>query len=731
MERERIFREEEEHLKQIIEILNKKLDSAQKSFDDQKHFIIGFKEGMRGTHFTREALMSAFSTEVSDMKFLLKNPYFGRMDFKENGKDIENVYIGRRSIYEDGKMLSYDWRSPIASMYYDYSIGNAEYEYNGKKTKGDILKKRQIVIKDGTLVNVDEQDTLTDDKILLSYLNANADSRLKSIVATIQREQNKIIRNPINNNYIVQGVAGSGKTTVALHRIAYLLYNEAKNVNETEFMILGPNKYFLNYISELLPDLDINSVSQSTFDQIVLDKIDSKVKLESQNETLQNVLLNKINSDSISFKSSLEYLSMIKEFIKYYVGNHLKEPITYEEIELCSVEELKYILDDSYRVNSSYGQKISNTIKQLIKKVKDKSGDLVHENWQKYREEYMSLPKDHPRRKEIIEITSEIEKNIKSGCSKQIKEYFKFANVNCLNLYTAFIENLDKFIPDKDVEEIKKYTLEKLKKKKIGHEDLAPLLYINYLLKGISVYNEFSHLVIDEGQDLSLAEYYVLKLLFPKCKFDIFGDLNQSIYSYQGINSWEELNNIIFNSNSQLLELNKGYRTTAQIADGSNYILDELGRQSSDCVARNGEEITVSKSDNLEKDLLKQVEQFLDKKYKTIAIICKDAVETDLVHKKLTKLGLNIHKISEADLTYNGGLCIMPSYLSKGLEFDAVIIYDANDKKYNNESVIDMKLLYVAITRALHELNINYSGELTKPLNIMVNEKTNQKVLKK
>lgn len=729
MEKEQIFIEEENHLKEMVKIISKKLDSAQKKFDEQKNFIIGFNEGMRGTQFTRQALMSTFATELSDMKVLIKNPYFGRMDFKENNKDIENVYIGRRAIYEDGKLLTYDWRSSIASMYYDYSIGDAEYKYNGITIKGEILKKRQILVENGELVKVDEQDTLTDDKILLSYLNANADSRLKSIVATIQREQNKIIRNPLKSNYIVQGVAGSGKTTVALHRIAYLLYTEAKNINETEFMILGPNKYFLNYISELLPDLDINSVSQSTFDDLILKKIDSKVKLESQNETLQNILLNKVNKECINYKSSLEYLNLIEQFIDYYVESHIKDSITYEGINLYDVKNLSYILDKSHIKGYGYGQKINNLIKKIIKEVKENSSDLIHKNWQKYREEYLSLPKDHPKRDEIINITSEIEKNIKAGCSKQIKDYFKFANVNSLNLYIAFIENLDKFSNNKNIEEIKKYTLEKLKKKKIGHEDLAPLLYINYLLKGISVYDEFSHLVIDEGQDLSLAEYYVLKLLFPKCTFDIFGDLNQSIYSYQGINNWGELNKLILNS-SQLLELNKGYRTTAQITEGSNYILGELGSNFSDCVARDGEQIKINESNNLEKDLLNQVNNLLDKKYKTIAIICKDANETDLVHKKLIKLGLNIHKISESDLTYSGGLCIMPSYLSKGLEFDAVIIYDASDKKYNNESIIDMKLLYVAMTRALHELNINYNGQLTIPLNRMVNEKTNQKVLK-
>jgi len=736
MERERIFREEENNLKRTIELINKKLESAQRNFDDQKHFIIGFKEGMRGTQFTRQGLMSIYSTEISDLKILSKNPYFGKMDFLENGSnELQSIYIGRKALVdENGKILSYDWRSPISSMYYDYSLGPAEYEYNGEKVEGELLKKRQLTIEDGKLINVQEQDTLTNDKILLSCLNENADSRLKSIIATIQKEQNKIIRNPLKNNYIVQGVAGSGKTTVALHRIAYLLYNESKNINESEFMILGPNKYFLNYISELLPDLDINSVSQSTFEEIALDNIDSKVKLENQNDTLQNILLNQLDSKVVEFKSSLEFLKLIDKFVNQYMSSHLSEPIKYADIEICSVNSLRLLLDNFSTISHySYADKIKNLEKKLIKRVKENSEDLCEDVWLRYRDEFLSLSKDDPRSKEIINITNEIQKNIQNGCKKQIKEYFKFANINSLSLYTAFIENIDEYVNDNDVNchELKKYTLEKLKKKKIGYEDLAPLLYINYLIKGVSICDEFSHLVIDEGQDLSLPQYYILKLLFPNCIFDVFGDLNQSIYSYQGINNWDELNKLIFNSKSNLIELNKGYRTTAQISDTSNYVLNELGKSNSECIARDGEEISFNESSNLDIDLLKQIEMYLDKKYKTIAVICKDSKETDLVHKKLTKLGLNIHKISEEDLTYNGGLCIMPTYLSKGLEFDAVIIYDANDKKYNSESTIDMKLLYVAITRALHELSINYNGELTKPLNRRVNEKTNQKVLKK
>ena len=736
MEKEKIFLEEQEKLNEVIKFINEKIDKFQQKFDEQQHFIIGFKEGQRGTQFTRQALMSFYATEVSDLKYLEKNPYFGKMNFKKYGdNDVSPIYIGKRQLTDDNQnIISYDWRSPIASMYYDYSLGEAEYKTNEGTVKGEILSKRQIQIENGKLLSVDEQDTLTDDSILLKYLNENADSRLKSIVATIQKEQNKIIRSPLKNNYIVQGVAGSGKTTVALHRIAYLLYTEAKNINESEFMILGPNKYFLNYISELLPDLDIRMVSQATFEELALKNIKSRAKLESQNETLQNILSNKEDQEIIKYKSSLEFLKLIEDFVEAYLKSHLSKPIMYEGLQLYSGDNLIELMDfNSVRkINKNYGSKIDNISKFLIKFIKEKSDVLSRKIWLRYKEEYKSLEKDNPRRKEILNIVNATSDEIKKGCPKTIKEAFKFAKIDPLNLYIAFIDSLEQSLirNNIDCQKLKEQTLEKLNKKKIGYDDLAPLLLIKYLLSGLNEYNTYQHLVIDEGQDLSISQYSILKLLFPKATFDIYGDLNQSIYSYQGVNNWEELNKEIFNSNGNLLELNKGYRTTEQISETSNYVLEELNANLSECIARTGEDIILKETDNNINGLLSQIEKFINKEYKTIAIICKDNVETDKLHRKLTNLGLNIHKISEKDLTYSGGLCIMPAYLSKGLEFDAVIISDANENVYNADSTIDMKLLYVAITRALHELHINYTGELTKPLNNMLKEKEIQKVKK-
>lgn len=718
MEKENIFKYEEQRLKDVIALINKKIKYNEEMFNKHKNTIIGVKEAERGAHFTRQGLMSLYSTEIYDLKSVLSNPYFGMFNF-ESSNEKNEIYLGKKTIMDGTKVIAHDWRSPICSMYYDYSIGNAEYISNsGEKIKGQLTKKRQIIIKDSVLKDVDEQDTLSNDAVLLKYLKENSDARLKSIIATIQREQNKIIRSPLRGDYIIQGTAGSGKTTVALHRIAYLVYNEAKNISEADFMILGPNKYFLNYISELLPDLDIKNVSQLTFEEIAMKYMGiSKVKLESKNKTLQEVLAGNVSDIVINEKSSIEFLKLLEKFVDFYVESHLKDDIEYEGMKICSVEDLRlYLSKNGFSSEKGYSERANQYIKILMKRVKDNSDDLAHNVWLKYREEYLKLPKDSLRRKEILDEVDKMQKEIKKGCPTTIKNYFKFMKVNPITLYQTFIENLNVFVQDNpsEIKEIQDFTLSKLLKKQIGFEDLSPLLLINYCLNGIKEFKDFSYLVVDEAQDLSLAQYYVLRKIFPNARFNVFGDVNQSIYDYQSIHDWNELNNIIFNGKANMLDLNKSYRTTVNISDASNLILNHLGQNNSECVARNGDEVVIN-NDITETSLVSQIKTLLDKEYQSVAIICKDEKETNAVYKKLSKLGLDISIITEKNEEYHGGLCIMPSYLSKGLEFDAVILYNVNNINYT-DSDIDSKLLYVAMTRAMHELYVNYSGELPASL---------------
>ena len=731
MTKEEIFIYEKNRLDNVIDIINRKIKEAEKNFNNQEHTIIGFKEGQRGTQFIRQGLMSLYATEINNLKLILANPYFGMFQFKDNNNEITDIYLGKKAILdENANVIAYDWRSPVCSMYYDYNIGKAEYiGTNGVKNFGEILKKRQIIIKNGELQDVEEQDTLSNDSILLKYLTENSDARLKSIIATIQIEQNRIIRSPLKSDYIIQGAAGSGKTIVALHRIAYLLYNEAKNINESDFMIIGPNKYFLNYVSDLLPDLDIKNVSQFTFDEIALKNIGiSKIKVESMNKTLQGILKGEIDENIIAFKSSIEFLKLIENYINLYVDSHLKDDIVYEGIKLYSAEDIRFNFNNMFGNDKSCKEKANELIKRLTKKIKNNSEDLSHSIWLKYRDEILNLSQDDPKRKKILEKVNKAQTEIKKGCPTIVKDYFKFMKVNPLTLYQSFIENLDIIYSSEtfDIKRLQEYTNLNLSKKQIKFEDLSPLLLINYMINGVKDFKEYSYLVIDEAQDLSLAEYYMLKKLFPKAKFNVFGDVNQSIYNYQSIHNWYELNSRIFDSKANKLELNKSYRTTINISNVSNLILNQMSQAPAKCIARTGDELLLSNDISCQNIIL-QIKTLLDKDYQSIAIICKDDKETHDTYSKLKKMRLNISEITENNDQYNGGLCIMPSYLSKGLEFDAVIIYNANAQNYSSTN-IDMKLLYVAITRAMHDLVINYDGELSLPLKSL--EKKN-KVLKK
>ena len=730
-----IFQEEQNRLQQVIREIKKMIEDSQENLNKQEKNKIGFTEGMRGTQFTRQSLMSFYATEKEQLERALSNPYFGRFELKLSSNDeTEIIYIGKKGIVgRSGEIIASDWRSPICSMYYEYDIGPAEYSLNGSNIKTEILKKRQITIASGQLKSVTEYNTISDDSFLINCLNENSDGRSRNIVSTIQREQNRIIRSPLNHNYIVQGVAGSGKTVIALHRIAYLLYNNAKELSEKSFIIIGPNTYFLNFISELLPDLDIVNISQTTFNKIVLEALKLKLKIESKNETLKRVLSREIDISIIEYKKSLDYMNRIALFIKEYIISHLQEPIVYGGIEICSVERLKAIYDESrWHSGKSYFEIINEFINLIIKEIKERADTLCSQVWSNYREEFLSLDKNSPRRKEILNISNQIENEIrKKGCSSIIRKYFKFATVSSLNLYIAFLENIERLIPNSsiDIDELKRYSLPRLKKKQISAEDLAPLLYIEYLINNLKQYKNISHIVIDEAQDLSFAEFFVLKRLFSSAYFDIYGDVNQSIYDYQLTNNWKSLISLFPPDSVTLFDLNRSYRTTRQISNTSNLILTFLNQKTTECVSRKGEDLTITDTSNMKDidQIIFQLYELLRAQYKTIAIICKDDTETKKVYNLLKNNEIDINIVTEQDESYKEGIIVLSSYLSKGLEFDAVIIFNANNINYG-DNCIDQRLLYIAITRAMHRLYINYNGQITSSLR-SIEAKLSNKIL--
>ena len=720
---ENIYKEENEYLEYVEKCIAKELEVSTERLEKLREQKVSYDDAKRGEQFTKAALIYFYSSRIRRLKQIVKSPYFGRMDFEpSDSKSSQKLYVGKTTIYNSNNQLSViDWRSPISSMYYDSFVGKANYESPKGIIEGYISLKRQIIIEDAIIKSVLDTDLITDDNILQNYLNVHAESKMKDIVASIQKEQNDIIRRPINENLIVQGVAGSGKTSVALHRIAYLIYllnnNGSKNkVSSEQFLIIGPNNYFLDYISEVLPDLDVETINQTTISDMVINLINEKVTVQEPTDELKELYSNgKISMESSiknnsQFEKALE--KYIQEIIEYYKNTDV---VCYGKV-VFSKEEISELLKD---VTGNYRTKIDFIQKKLIKKIKDnydKYYDLLTEDL--YREAY-SLPKEDKRRRMLFDETTYIGNDVKTGLSKQIKKHFEFISKRIILIYAGFINNIDRYMNIDDVDIFKKSTTKRLSKKVLTRDDIAPILYLKSRLDDIKTYNNIVHVVVDEAQDLGLLEFKILKKIIPNATFSIFGDLNQAIFSYRSVKDWKTLKDIVFANNANIVMMNQSYRTTDEIMKEANKISEFLTNTSSKDIIRHGNSVEYVYCDKRKESLLisEKIKEYLNKGYKTIAVICKTEEEAIQINNELYKNGMDVKNITSSDREYHGGICTITCGLAKGLEFDASILANVDSKLYNQLYDTDMKLLYVGMTRALHEMTIISTEELPDILN--------------
>ncbi len=661
-------------------------------------------------------LLEQYTNKLQMLKRTINTPFFGRIDFLHDRDTHDTVcYIGKVGVLDNnGNPITVDWRAPIATLYYDANIGRAEYEVLDEIITGNLKLKRQFTIEDGKLVAIQDVDTVANDELLKPYLNVSADNRLKNIVATIQSEQNAIIRKSLYKNYIIQGTAGSGKTTVALHRISYLIYNEQKNFRENQFMVIGPNAYFMDYISSVLPDLDVQAVKEVTFLDIVNEYLGEKIKIIDQNARLERILNGEEIPESIPFKSSLAYKEALDKFICKLEDNMVHGAIKWRGITLIKEDDLR-----KFMAKNTLGiyERIKEFLKYAKEKIKKRKTDIEEAYWLKYRDIYLELAEDDPKRKEILAKSVSFNEDITKNIDKILKNYFSNYNLKPLALYKLFIENIHEYVLDaKDLFHFQQDTLKGIAKKTLGYEDLPALLYLNLKFYGHKGLDNYVHVVIDEAQDYGLFHFEVLKELFKNSTFSIFGDLAQSIYAYQSIHDWQEVINQVFLGEASLLNLKKSYRTTYEIMEAANLVSKWFGFGDAKAVLRHGNNPFVYQinDSNIASIILKRTKELLAKGYKSIAIIGRDEVAVEALAKILAKHDITYHKISTKNTKYEGGICLVSSYLAKGLEFDAVIIYKVDD--YDMNKKIDLKLLYVAMTRALHELDITYQNKLIYPL---------------
>lgn len=639
-----------------------------------------------------------------------------------------------------------DWRAPIADLYYEGRLGEAEYNCPAGKIHGEIKLKRQYFFKNGDLQDVMDIDITTNDEMLQPFLSANSDTRLKNIISTIQAEQNKIIRADMWQPLVVQGVAGSGKTTIALHRIAYLIYNYDKNFFPEEFLIIAPNKFFLNYISNVLPDLGVDRVGQSTYEEIAFDVIGSEFEIEEPNNKLARIIDNnksekekkmcEIIIESSKYKSSIRFKNLLDEYL-YEVEKRFvpEDDFKVGKYVFMKREDIEHLFYREYS-NLPFCRRMEEISKHLKSAVTMRSGQILKDIEEERDYKIAKIKMDEPNEqirlslirdayKEAEDLSKEVTKNVK----KNVQKYMSSTNkvLEPIKYYKEFmdvyIDTLAKGrISDEEIKYIKTSFADAQRKGKIEMEDLAPLMYIKYMVHGIRTKFELKHIVIDEAQDFSEFQFYIFKKIVKSNSLTILGDLAQGIYFYRGTNNWQKTMSIVFGDgiDPTYLTLKKTYRTTEEIMNVANkvisHIMDKLNCPPGEPVMKNGAPVIVKHFENEEKmveQIKERLKEYKEKGFSNIALICK-TVE-DCIKLKEQLQDEEIHIISSKDSEYAGGINIVPSYLSKGLEFDAVIITNADVHNYT-DSEVDTKLLYVCITRAMNTLEIYHIDELTKLL---------------
>lgn len=722
------FIREQQKLEQTIKIISELLGIEQKELERVYHdYSREIDERLRAANFRKN--------HIKVLEKASSNPYFARIDFKAiTDSDFKEIYIGRNGISKDGKVLITDWRAPISSLYYDSSTGKTSYKSPTGDVLGEVALKRQYDIENGKLIEYFDVDLVSSDNLLQKYLNANNDSRLKSIVATIQSEQNDIIRRPIDENVIIQGVAGSGKTTVALHKIAYLVYNYINSVKQSQYLVIGPNPVFIKYIKTVLPDLDVSGVSQLTFEQFAKDYIGEEIEINPSNKKISASIAGKSN-DIDKFKSSMLYKNMLENFFELYLKGIVSKPLKLNDFVVLTEEEMAPIFARALEEQHATLQgRVDATIERLIDYVKN-NVDSILTRYNEYENNLFknaSLEERESLRKKFIKERIEIQKN----CSATIRKYFAKAVLSPIKLYRLFISMLDDFniYGYKKINELKKTTMANIKGNKYDFEDLAALLYLKLRTEPNRQYSNIKHTVIDEAQDLGIFNFYVLKKCLPTSTFSIFGDLAQSIYDYRGIDNWDEVNSLIFNNKANIVNFNKSYRTTASIMNVADAISESINLGKSDLVVRQGLPVSFDEaptSNELVEQIANKIKEYKEKGYKTIAVISKTDLLSRYINDDLRELGIVIPNVTEKDDVSldEFSVCTISNQLAKGLEFDAVILNNVNDKIYSCDSTLDMKLLYVAVTRALHELDITYNGKIPEVLQKFVTEKSKQKKL--
>ena len=707
---------EEKRLAQTISLAEEQLKQAKEAADKKKSEIIEAKKDVREntehgitslyTSDGFEALveLSQYINPVTDkiidyeeeehkillLEKMIKSPYFARIDFKFDDEDeFEKIYIGRSSLRKNSyqEMYVYDWRSPIASVFYRFMTGEASYDAPCGRVTGELNLKRQYEIKNGTLEYFFDSDVQIVDEFLRQLLSQNTTAKMKAIVETIQHEQDVVIRDMENDLLMVQGVAGSGKTSIALHRAAYLMYQGLQTkLSANNIMIISPNSIFEQYISNVLPELGEDNVISSVFEDILSELLNGR-KIQSRNDFLENLIVNskykEISRNSIEFKTS----SFFREILDQFLIDIPRQWIEFEDVYYegkCVVSG--QILKDKIlgRPETPLGIKLEQLEDYIL-------------------EQIFGTGKGRGHKEEKNLIKQEIQKFIKID----IVELYKILFSNEVYFY-SLLQNSN---PSQNIKNIWKYTKENLEADSLYYDDAIAIAYLYLKIYGTNKYKNIKQVVIDEAQDYYPLQYEIFNLVFSNAKFTILGDMKQTLAKKEDISFYEQIQKILNKKKSSLIMLDRSFRCTNEILNFSLKFIEQSSQIKS--FNRNGDSPKVYIADNSEifiDEIVKEIKLCQEKGFQSICLICKTEKNSTYLFNKI-KHKLDIQLIKNGSASDLQGVFILPVYMSKGLEFDTVLICDADSQNYHDED--DKNLLYVACTRALHKLSLFCENEVS------------------
>lgn len=632
--------------------------------------------------YVKEESFKTIDKKLKELTILKDSPYFGRINFTDIEFDeIGTLYIGRFGVTPEGSFepTVVDWRAPIAGLFYNGGLGKASYKAPSGDIDVDITGRRQLIIKKGQLEGIFDSAVDVKDEILQMVLSKNSSEKLKDIIMTIQEEQDKIIRMPRTKNIVVNGVAGSGKTTIALHRVAYLLYNNRQEL-EGKVLILGPNSIFMDYISQVLPSLGEVGVKQETFLGFAISEIGEDIEIMPYEDYLEKIVQKDSEIiDREAYKSSFEFIDDLDKYVDEISKDYFNiKPVEYYGEEIVSVEEIKELFEKHYAYMPLF-RRAEKIRRILTVKIKDKRDEKFRELVKEIKELKESLTDE-----ELLRDENDIEFKRKIRVREIVREVMNSRKV------------LDEWISTESIVSIyNKFNENRL----LTINDLAPILYLIIKLEGKKAKRDYRHVVIDEAQDYSPLQFKVIRELIGSKYFTVVGDVNQRLIKYSDRASMLELGQIFNDVETEIYNLNNSYRSTSEIMEYANKFLVE---DKIVPLVRSGEQVESVLANNKEEfkdNLLRKIKELNASGLESVAIVTRNGEKLEEVWN-LLKEDIHLVKFDNEDVLYKGGNLIIPSYFAKGLEFDGVIIADF-EEDIKNEDLIK----YIMCTRALHSLS--------------------------